>query len=273
MLEFDFRNGNLRRKYDGLKYSLKTIEEILFELSLINDIKEELEPPMKLIKVNEITNNLISIQEIDDIKIRMEKYDIERENVIKQSREIQKLAKQAIYSIHRNTIKDAQEKIDNAKKIALRILDIIHLYPTLRDGSFSNSLEEYAEAILFMNWYQYRNILTKEALLICNTHEYIGALSDFTGEIGRMAILFASQRNIEEVENILQADLIISLNISQFNTGNHYTKKLSAVQMNLKKIEDVLYDLKLQKMGGKALRRDIPPNSDIPHASNMEQEE
>lgn len=36
MLEFDFRNGHLRRKYDGLKYALKTIEEIIFELSLID---------------------------------------------------------------------------------------------------------------------------------------------------------------------------------------------------------------------------------------------
>jgi hypothetical protein len=34
MLEFDFRNGPLRRKYDGLKYCLKTIEDISFELSL-----------------------------------------------------------------------------------------------------------------------------------------------------------------------------------------------------------------------------------------------
>jgi len=34
MLEFDFRNGPLRRKYDGLKYSLKTIEDISYELSL-----------------------------------------------------------------------------------------------------------------------------------------------------------------------------------------------------------------------------------------------
>jgi hypothetical protein len=34
MLEFDFRNGPLRRKYDGLKYVLRSVEDITFEMSL-----------------------------------------------------------------------------------------------------------------------------------------------------------------------------------------------------------------------------------------------
>ena len=40
MLEFDFRNGPLRRKYDGLKYALKNIEDITYELSLLKDVDE-----------------------------------------------------------------------------------------------------------------------------------------------------------------------------------------------------------------------------------------
>jgi hypothetical protein len=34
MLEFYFRNGPLRRKFDGLKYALKKVETIVFELSM-----------------------------------------------------------------------------------------------------------------------------------------------------------------------------------------------------------------------------------------------
>ena len=33
-LKFDFRNSQLRRKYDGLKYTLKNMETMLYELSL-----------------------------------------------------------------------------------------------------------------------------------------------------------------------------------------------------------------------------------------------
>jgi hypothetical protein len=35
MVEFYFRNGPLRRKYDGLKYARKTVESVIFDLSLI----------------------------------------------------------------------------------------------------------------------------------------------------------------------------------------------------------------------------------------------
>lgn len=31
-LEFDFRNGNLRRKYDGLKYALRRVEDVTYEM-------------------------------------------------------------------------------------------------------------------------------------------------------------------------------------------------------------------------------------------------
>jgi len=34
MLQFDFRNGPLRRRYDGLKYALKNLETVLYELSV-----------------------------------------------------------------------------------------------------------------------------------------------------------------------------------------------------------------------------------------------
>ena len=44
MLEFYFKNGPLRRKFDGLKYARKTVESVMFDLSLIpqgNDLNGE----------------------------------------------------------------------------------------------------------------------------------------------------------------------------------------------------------------------------------------
>lgn len=34
LMLFDWRNGNLRRKYDALKYTLKKLEQIIYELTL-----------------------------------------------------------------------------------------------------------------------------------------------------------------------------------------------------------------------------------------------
>ena len=38
-LKFDFRNGALRKKYDALKYTLKKMENTLYELSLSDAAK------------------------------------------------------------------------------------------------------------------------------------------------------------------------------------------------------------------------------------------
>ena len=40
MLEFAFRNGHLRRKFDSLKYSLRAIENSLCELSFVEPLQE-----------------------------------------------------------------------------------------------------------------------------------------------------------------------------------------------------------------------------------------
>jgi predicted translin family RNA/ssDNA-binding protein len=54
---------------------------------------------------------------------RMETYDKLREDVIKQSRDIQKLSKQAIYSVHRGALQDSRTKLDQAM-----VLSLVHYY-------------------------------------------------------------------------------------------------------------------------------------------------
>jgi predicted translin family RNA/ssDNA-binding protein len=120
-------------------------------------------------------------------------------------------------------------------------------------------VEEWAEAMMLIHWIEFKEILLKSKLLFVNSVEYVGALSDFTGEVGRLAVIQAANRDIEGVEAILQVDLIISLYLHQFSVLGGLSKKVLAVNTNLKKVEDILYELKLQKMGGKALRRDPEP--------------
>lgn len=91
MLEFDFRNGPLRRKYDGLKYALKAIEDVTYELSLQDPIsnKSEDEPLSKRLRASSISGDasgggstfysLLDSTEFDQIRHRMEAYDKSRE--------------------------------------------------------------------------------------------------------------------------------------------------------------------------------------------------
>lgn len=127
LLQFDFRNGPLRRKYDGTKYALKTLETVLYELSVAGavggheglmvssdgDVGEG--GPVKKMKIAdedkspgedgaekmdedaaETQSAKIPSKEIGELRERMDHRDKLRENLIKKCRDGQKAAKQAI---------------------------------------------------------------------------------------------------------------------------------------------------------------------------------
>ncbi len=157
MLEFDFRNGPLRRKYDGLKYAMKNIEDISFELSLQSDALSSddsvcgaEEPSAKRsrgsddgVPMAECTiadtapqaeASFLNAAEMDEIRARMDNYDKMRELVIKDSRDVQKLAKQSIFCVMRDQLAEARTKLDQAEKCARKILETV----TLVRGALAN---------------------------------------------------------------------------------------------------------------------------------------
>lgn len=56
--------------------------------------------------------------------------------------DIGKLAKQAIFSLHRGNDAQAVQRLDKAAGTAAELAPIIHEEPDLRHGSFSNAMEE-----------------------------------------------------------------------------------------------------------------------------------
>ena len=66
--------------------------------------------------------------------------------------------------------------------------------------------------------------------------EYVGALSDFTGEIGRLAVAAATRRDKESVLAILQTDYVVFTFLNQLNVSGQFYKKCEAVSTNLRKV-------------------------------------
>jgi predicted translin family RNA/ssDNA-binding protein len=178
LMQFDFRNGYLRRKYDGTKYALKTLETVLYELSVTgatvsitsaNTSDSDGGRPAKKIRTEDSgtdaldtnTNGTTDLkQELDGLRSRIDHRDQLRETLIKRCRDGQKAAKQAIYALHRGDARKAFDLIKECEKCIVNdLLPIVDEEPPLRSGSFANVLEEYAEAKLFYGW-----LLGKEAI-------------------------------------------------------------------------------------------------------------
>ncbi len=113
----------------------------------------------------------------------------------------------------------------------------LYSFPVINIG-----LEEYLETLFLYSYIKNRPMPNINSLKV-TPEVYLGGLSDMTGELVRLARRHEKQvRHIHDyVANIYE--LIIPISI----TRNSQTRnKLETIGNNLKKIEGIIYDLKLR---------------------------
>jgi predicted translin family RNA/ssDNA-binding protein len=172
LLQLDFRNGPLRRKYDGTKYSLKALETLLYELAITSSSSSTTtttapdEPARKRNRHDDdgVTTQLLLLLPTDALqalKQRMDHRDELRECLIKKCRDGQKAAKQSIFCLHRGDVDKAVALLQQCGVIIkTELLPIVTEEPPLRTaGSFAAVVEEYVEAKLFLVWLHGKDIL------------------------------------------------------------------------------------------------------------------
>ena len=149
LLAFDFRNGSLRRKYDSLKYALKTLETVLYELTVAgavggHKLSKADGPAKKKAKTEGYEAGeaksplMLPKDDIDAIRERMDHRDKLRETLIKTCRDGQKQAKQAIFALHRGDFKKAKKLLSDCEEcVTQNLLPILREEPCLRSGSFT----------------------------------------------------------------------------------------------------------------------------------------
>ena len=173
------------------RYALKRLEDVLYELSLTGKTAVvDGEQPSKRLKTSATADGdagaeaaadqdtMIMAADFDAIRATMDTYDKRREAVIKSTRDVQKLSKQAIFSLQRGQAAKATTQLVDAVKISKAIFEEhIKVEPPLRQGSYSNAMEEFAEAVLFKVWLDDQRICALDAPefegLIDST-EYLG---------------------------------------------------------------------------------------------------
>ncbi|GLI58648.1 hypothetical protein VaNZ11_000385, partial [Volvox africanus] len=173
-------------------------------------------------------------------------YDETREGVIKRCRDVQKLAKQAVYSLHRGDVQGAAKQLARAEAIAGEISPSIAKFPALRSGSFAAAIEEYVEARAFACFLAEGRLIRSDELPLAEPEEFLGGVLDFTGELGRYAVARATVRDRAAVQ--LCRDLVDALmgRFLQFDLRNGFLrKKYDSLKYTLKKMEGTLYELAL----------------------------
>lgn len=192
----------------------------------------------------------IDASDFDAIRAEMKTYDEQREIIIKRSRDVQKLSKQAIFSLHRGNDDEAAKRLAGAEAAAAELLPLIEATPALRGGSFAAACEEYAEAVILRVYLREGRLATRAEVKLAAAEEYLGGVLDFTGELNRFAVARATARDTDAVRRA--RDLVEALQgqfLAMDLRNGQLRKKYDALKYCLKRLEQTLYELSLTEHG------------------------
>ncbi|MFA6088565.1 MAG: hypothetical protein WC755_01755 [Candidatus Woesearchaeota archaeon] len=177
----------------------------------------------------------------------LDEYSSFRDDLIKKARDVLKASKHLIYSIHRKDENQAKSMYDDVLNLKKELDLLAKKDPELFfEGSYSEAIQEYVEAITFYVLVNDKKLLEKpEDVSIEN---YLCGICDLTGEISRFVVNHAIERKIDDVK--YYHDIVNTLlgELLKFNMRNgSLRQKYDSVKYNLKNIENVLYDLSLKQ--------------------------
>ncbi len=171
----------------------------------------------------------------------------ERRQIISRSNIVLNNAKKAIFAIHRGDLDLATERLNENEDIINKLKKDFGENRIIEEGAFMAGLEEYVEARLFFDFIKTGKIgKIKEAKV--PTESYLGGLCDLTGELVRLATNKAIEKKFSEVSTIKNIINEILNELIDFDITGYLRTKYDQARINLKKIEQMDYEINLRKL-------------------------
>jgi len=184
---------------------------------------------------------MLNKKDFENIRNEMNEFEKKREETITASREIIKLSKIIIYSVHRNELDEAFKTIKEIKN-KIKLLDKNKNYDT---GISSVAFQEYVEAIVFYEFVK-NNKLPNYKELQVDVEAYLSGLADLTGEITRKAVHDAIKKDFESCKRIKDLVEDIYGEFLKFDLRNgELRKKSDQIKWNLNKLEDLVFSISI----------------------------
>ena len=184
---------------------------------------------------------MLDKKEFSKIRKELADFELQREELIQKSREMINLSKRIIYALHRSDLKTASSLVKDIEK-AKKNLSTDRLDTNINVVA----LQEYVEAVCYYDFVKTGKISTLKSLGI-SSESYLLGLCDLTGELVRKAVNEAINGNYKQVLKIKNLVEEIYNEFLKFNLRNsELRKKSDQIKWNLKKLEDVVFELKLK---------------------------
>ncbi len=181
-------------------------------------------------------------KEFDAMRKELADFEDQREKVIQLAREIIRLSKLCIYSVHRSEMKDAEKHQKQMevlfKKMPNTPFDV---------GIQKTAVQEYVEAAAFLEFVKSGTIPTRK-LLGAETEDYLMGLCDLSGELVRRAVQDAIQGRPDHAKRVYALVEQLYGEFLKLDLRNgELRKKADSIKWNLKRLDDLIYDLQMKK--------------------------
>jgi len=191
---------------------------------------------------------MINTNDFEEMKKEMEDFEQHRDYLIGKNREIIRMSKKIIYSVHRNDMKEAEESVKKIKELVRKTdKDISKVPVLLYSGVLKNAIQEYVEAVCFFEVIKNRKLPTHKELNAQAEHYLLG-ICDLIGEISRISINSAAKGKEDFASEMKELVLGLYYELMKFDFSNsELRKKFDGIKYEVKRLEDMALSIKLKR--------------------------
>jgi len=173
-------------------------------------------------------------------------FDVSRFKIIKESGEALQCSKKAIFAFQRGRADEAEVKLQEARAVLKSLEERFGKDFRLRmEGSWKSAMEEFCEAKLFGDFYKNEKLDAIKEFHV-EPDEYLGGLTDVTGEIVRMMIIWTTQKEFDKVRQANEVIHDIVEELMEYNFVGYLRTKFDQAKNSLRKAEEIVYDISLR---------------------------
>lgn len=170
-----------------------------------------------------------------------------RSEIIHESQDNLRNAKRAIFALHRDEVEEAEKLIKDIEAGLKKLRGSFKDEPKMAyEGAYLAALEEYVEARLLLHYSKTKEVEAIDEEWI-RLDTYLAGLSDFTGELSRQAVMFATKGKNKEVSEIKDAVEEVITELLKFDLTSYLRTKFDQAKNNLRKLEDIMYQISMKK--------------------------
>jgi len=180
-----------------------------------------------------------------ELKKKHDASEGERRQIISLANQVLHDSKRVIFSLHRGEDKKAAESLGEIEKKLDYLEKKFGHSRLIQEGAYKAGAEEYVEAKMF-GLYLTGKKIDKFSKINMDYDSYLAGICDLTGEMVRYAVKMASGKKFTAVGKIKESISDILGELVEFDMTGYLRTKYDQAKTNLRKIEQIDYDIKIR---------------------------